>query len=85
MEFKLEMWANSSFPTLPQTEPPVVIRSQTNLVLVRVVVRDAQGNAVTSPQRRLVKSGGRLVKHARYHWLLLTESHLTRRLFGGML
>ena len=24
------------------------------------------------------------VKHARYYWLLLAESHLTRRLFGGM-
>ena len=28
---------------------------------------------------------GRLVKHARYYWLLLAESHLTRRLFAGML
>jgi len=33
----------------------------------------------------LVKTGGRLVKHARYYWLLLAESHLTRRLFAGML
>jgi hypothetical protein len=33
----------------------------------------------------LVKTGGRLVKHARYYWLLLAESHLTRRLFGAML
>jgi hypothetical protein len=32
-------------------------------------------------QQRLVKTGGRLVKHARYYWLLLAESHLTRRLF----
>jgi len=32
-----------------------------------------------------VKTGGRLIKHARYYWLLLAESHLTRRLFGGML
>jgi hypothetical protein len=32
----------------------------------------------------LVKTGGRLVKHARYYWLLLAESHLTRRLFGAM-
>jgi hypothetical protein len=29
--------------------------------------------------------GGRLVKHARYYWLLLAESHLTRRLSGSML
>jgi hypothetical protein len=34
-------------------------------------------------QQRLLKTGGRLVKHARYYWLLLAESHLTRRLFGG--
>jgi hypothetical protein len=25
------------------------------------------------------------VKHARYYWLLLAESHLTRRLLTGML
>jgi hypothetical protein len=31
-----------------------------------------------------VKTGGRLIKHARYYWLLLAESHLTRRLFGSM-
>ena len=31
------------------------------------------------------KTGGRLIKHARYYWLLLAESHLTRRLFGAML
>jgi hypothetical protein len=36
-------------------------------------------------QQRLVKTGGRLIKHARYYWLLLAESHLTRRLFGAML
>jgi hypothetical protein len=36
-------------------------------------------------QQRLVKTGGRLVKHALYYWLLLAESHLTPRLFGGML
>ena len=41
--------------------------------------------SLTSLQQRLVKTGGRLVKHARYYWLLLAESHLTRRLFGSML
>ena len=40
---------------------------------------------MTSLQQRLVKTGGRLVKHARYDWLFLAESHLTRRLFGAML
>ena len=41
--------------------------------------------SLTSLQQRLAKTGGRLVKHARYYWLLLAESHLTRRLFGSML
>jgi len=41
--------------------------------------------SLTSLQQRLVKTAGRLVKHARYYWLLLAESHLTRRLFGSML
>ena len=40
--------------------------------------------SLTSLQQRLVKTGGRLVMHARYCWLLLAESHLTRRLFGSM-
>jgi hypothetical protein len=30
-------------------------------------------------------AGGRLVKQARYYWLLLAESYLTRRQFGTML
>ncbi len=41
--------------------------------------------SLTSLQQRLVKTGGRLVKHARYYWLLLAENHLTRRLFASML
>ena len=41
--------------------------------------------AVTSLQQRLVKTGGRLIKHARYYCLLLAEGHLHRRLFGQML
>jgi len=32
-----------------------------------------------------VKTGGRLLKHAPYYWLVLAKSHLTRRLFGAML
>ena len=41
--------------------------------------------SLTSLQQRLVKTGGRLVKHARYYWFLLAEGHLTQRLFGDML
>ena len=40
---------------------------------------------MTSLQCRLMKTGGRLVKHARYYWLLLAEGHLNRKLFGQML
>jgi hypothetical protein len=40
--------------------------------------------SLTSLQQRVVKTGGRLVKHARYYWLLWTESYLTRRLFASM-
>ena len=41
--------------------------------------------SLTSLQQRLVKTGGRPIKHTRYYWLLLAESHLTRCLFGSML
>jgi hypothetical protein len=41
--------------------------------------------SLTSLQQRLVKTGGQLVKHARYYWLLLAEGQLTRRRFGAML
>jgi len=41
--------------------------------------------SLTSLQQRLVKTGGRLIQHARYYWLQLAEGHLTRRLFAGML
>ncbi len=45
----------------------------------RLVLPERIGNwSLTSLQQRLVK-------YARYYWLLLAESHLTRRLFGAML
>ncbi|MGB9486414.1 MAG: transposase [Terriglobia bacterium] len=51
----------------------------------RLVLPQRIGNwSLTSLQQRLVKTGGRLVKPARYYWLLLAESRLTRRLFGAM-
>jgi len=49
-----------------------------------VLPRKIENWSLTSLQQRLVETGGRLVEHARYYWLLLAESHLTRRLFGGM-
>jgi len=32
---------------------------------------------------KAVKTGGRSIKHARYYWLLLAESHPARPLFGA--
>ncbi len=50
-----------------------------------VLPKKIEGWSLTSLQQRLVKTGGRLVKHARYYyWLLLAESQLTGRLFGSM-
>ncbi len=50
----------------------------------RLALPKGIGNwSLTSLQQRLVKTGGRLIKHARYYWILLAESHLTRRLFAG--
>jgi hypothetical protein len=40
--------------------------------------------SLTSLQQRIVKTGGRLIKHARYYWLLSVEGHLHRRLFDQM-
>ena len=41
--------------------------------------------SLTSLPQRLVKTGGRLVEHARYWWLSLAEWHLTHRLFAATL
>ncbi len=41
--------------------------------------------SLTSLQQRLFKTGGRLIRHARYFVLQLAESHLTSRLFGQIL
>ncbi len=41
--------------------------------------------SLSSLQQRLVKTGGWLIKHARYYWLVLAEGYLTRRRFGAML
>jgi hypothetical protein len=46
--------------------------------------RQIENRSLTSLQQRLVKTGGRLIKHARYYWLLLPEGHRTRRWFGAV-
>ncbi len=47
--------------------------------------RKVKSWSLTSLQQRFVKTGGRLVKHARYCWLLLAEGHLTRQRFDSRL
>ena len=44
-----------------------------------------QNWSLTSLQQRLFKTGGRLIRHARYFSLQLAESHLTWRLFRQIL
>ena len=41
--------------------------------------------SLTSLQQRLMKTGGQLLKHARYYWLLPAEGHLNRELFEAIL
>jgi len=41
--------------------------------------------SLTSMQQQLAKTGGRLVKHARYYGLMLAEGHLTRGRFAALL
>ena len=41
--------------------------------------------SLTSLQQRLFKTGGRLIRHARYFILQLAESQLTQRLFAQIL
>ena len=49
-----------------------------------VVPKRIDNWSLTSLQQRLMKTAGRLVKRARYYWLQLAESHLTRCLFAAM-
>jgi hypothetical protein len=49
-----------------------------------VLPRTLEKWSLTRMQQRLVKTGGRLIKHARYYWLMLAQGHLTKRLFGTM-
>jgi len=44
-----------------------------------------QSRSLTSLQQRLFKTGGRLIRHARYFVLQLAESYLTGSLFLRML
>ena len=44
-----------------------------------VLPKGIESWSLTSLQQRLVKTGGRLIEHARCYWLLLAEGHLHAR------
>jgi hypothetical protein len=55
-------------------------------LLRRLVLPPAiQSWSLTSLQQRRFKTGGRLIRHARYCILQLAERHLTQRLYGQIL
>ena len=56
-----------------------------NLLRRLVLPAAIQSWSLTSLQQRLFKTGGRLIRHARYFVLQLAESHLTPTLFRQML
>ena len=56
-----------------------------NLLRRLVLPLAIQSWSLTSLQQRLFKTGGRLIRHARYFVLQLAESHLTHRLFRQIL
>ncbi len=56
-----------------------------NLLRRLVLPVAIQSLSLTSLQQRLFKTGGRLIRHARYFVLQLAESHLTGRLFRQIL
>jgi hypothetical protein len=64
-------------PRIPSKESPERLATTSAADEDRELVADQLATATG-------KTGGRLVKHARYYWLLLAESGLTRRLFGAM-
>src|SRR5260370_15213916 len=56
-----------------------------NLLRRLVLPVAVQDWSLTSLQQRLFKTGGRLIRHARYFTLQLAESHLTGTLFRQIL
>ena len=79
----------AELPQVPGERGPVVVerdcQQSRELVAAPRAAEADRHVSLVSLQQRLVKTGGRLVRHARYFWLLLPEGHLTRWLFGAIL
>jgi hypothetical protein len=56
-----------------------------NLLRRLILPLAIQSWSLTSLQQRLFKTGGRLIRHARYFILQLAESQLTQRLFAQII
>ena len=65
--------------------PGVIAYNPGDLLRRLVLPLAIQSWSLTSLQQRLFKTGGHLIRHARYFVLQLAERHLTRRLFGQIL
>jgi len=63
----------------------VIAYNLSNLLRRLVLPVAIQSWSLTSLQQRLFKTGGRLVRHARYFVLQLAESQLTQRLFAQII
>ncbi len=63
----------------------VIAYNSGNLLRRLLLPLAIQSWSLTSLQQRFFKTGGRLIRHARYFVLQLAESHLTARLFGQIL
>jgi hypothetical protein len=63
----------------------VIVYNLGNLLRQLVLPLAIQSWSLTSLQQRLFKTGGRLIRHARYFVLQLAESYLTGSLFGQIL
>ncbi len=69
----------------PEGPVGVIAYNLGNLLRRLALPRAIQIWSLTSLQQRLFKTGGRLIRHARYYILQLAESPLTQHLFGQML
>jgi hypothetical protein len=81
-------WTRLSCHRFRANEVRLLLGSSYNLgnLLRRLVLPVAiQSWSLTSLQQRLFKTGGRLIRHARYFILQLAECHLTPTLFRQIL
>ena len=62
--------------------PTRIFSSSVRSCCFSLIANDLQDAGVSSLISQ--ENGARLIKHARYYWLLLAEGHLHRRLFGQM-